>query len=106
ATAFLDVESGGSPIIWTNLMSFLSNEFFHTGLLLVVLASVFHALNGIRLILAEQGILIGRVKPPSFPYIPASIRGGQRYLGAGLVALSFILTVYGFYQLFIIGLGW
>jgi succinate dehydrogenase / fumarate reductase cytochrome b subunit len=106
ATAFLDVSNGGSPVVWTNLMSFLSNEFFHTGLLLVALASVFHALNGVRLIFAEQGLMIGKVKPPTFPMIPSSLKGGQRYFGIAIVIISFILLVYAFYQLFIIGLGW
>ncbi|MEM3684219.1 MAG: hypothetical protein QXX17_05350 [Conexivisphaerales archaeon] len=106
ATAFIDVSRGGSPIVWSSLMNYLSNEFFHTGLLLVVLAATFHAMNGVRLFMAEQGLLIGRPKPPAFPYVASSLKGGQRYLGAAIVVTSLLLTVYAFYQLFIIGLGW
>lgn len=106
ATAFIDLRVGGSPIVWSSLMDLLRNVFAHTGLLLVALAAVFHSLNGVRLLLSEQGFLVGKAKMPTYPLLPVSLKGAQRSLGVALVVASFLLTAYAFYQLFIVGLGW
>lgn len=105
AQAFLDVQNGLQPVVWTDLMSFLTNYAFHTGLLLVAGAAVFHSLNGVRLVMAEQGWLIGKVTRPTYPFLPSSLRGGQRQLGVVIVIASFILLIFAFYQLFVVALG-
>ncbi|MGA1974839.1 MAG: hypothetical protein ABSG92_04320 [Conexivisphaerales archaeon] len=101
AQAFLN----NQPAQWNNLMSSLTNYAFHTGLLLVAAAAVFHSLNGARLIMSEQGWLIGTVERPTYPFLPSSLRGIQRPLGIAIVVLSFVLMAFAFYQLFVLALG-
>lgn len=96
----------GDPAVWEGLMAFLRNPGAHAGLLLVALAAVLHSLNGVRLLVSEQGWLIGKVKRPTYPLLPSSLKGAQRPLGVALVLVSFLLTAYAFYQLFVVGLGW
>jgi succinate dehydrogenase / fumarate reductase cytochrome b subunit len=101
AQAFLDTQ----PAEWTNLMGFLTNYAFHTGLLLVAAAAVFHSLNGVRLVLSEQGWLIGKVTRPTYPFLPSSLRGSQKQIGIAIVIASFVLMAFAFYQLFVVALG-
>ena len=54
--------------IWEATMSFLDNPWFEVGLYLVAIAFVFHALNGLRLILQEFGFMLGKPVPPIYPY--------------------------------------
>jgi succinate dehydrogenase / fumarate reductase cytochrome b subunit len=105
AQAFLDVEKGLTPVVWTDLMSFLANYAFHTGLLLVAAAAVFHSLNGVRLVMSEQGWLIGKVTRPTYPFLPSSLRGSQKQIGIAIVIASFVLMAFAFYQLFVVALG-
>jgi succinate dehydrogenase / fumarate reductase cytochrome b subunit len=101
AQAFLDSQ----PLEWTNLMGFLTNYAFHTGLLLIAAAAVFHSLNGVRLLMAEHGWLIGKVARPTYPFLPSSLRGSQRPIGIAIVIASFVLMAFAFYQLFVVALG-
>lgn len=101
AQAFLDKQ----PAVWANLMNYLANYAFSTGLLLVAAAAVFHSLNGVRLIASEQGWLIGKATRPTYPFLPSSLRGAQRWLGVVIVVVSFVLLVFAFYQLFVVALG-
>jgi succinate dehydrogenase / fumarate reductase cytochrome b subunit len=54
--------------VWETTMSILHNPWFKIGEYLVVIAFVYHALNGLRLILQELGFLMGRPIPPIYPY--------------------------------------
>jgi len=90
---------------WKSLMEFLKNPFAHTGLLIVAFLSVFHALNGIRLIFAEQGLLIGKMRRQGYPIVSFSLTGIQRKMGWFVILLTFILALYAFYHLFIVSLG-
>jgi succinate dehydrogenase / fumarate reductase cytochrome b subunit len=101
AQAFLD----GNAFEWTSLMNFLTNYAFHTGLLLVAAAAVFHGLNGVRLVMSEQGWLIGKVERPTYPFLPSSLRGSQKGIGIAIVVASFVLMAFAFYQLFVVALG-
>ncbi|HIQ12818.1 MAG TPA: succinate dehydrogenase, cytochrome b556 subunit [Thermoprotei archaeon] len=53
---------------WIETVEFLENPIFHFGLLLVVLAAIFHGVNGIRLILQELGLIAPRPTQPVYPY--------------------------------------
>ena len=105
AQAFLDVQNGLQPVVWTNLMNYLANYAFSTGLLLVAAAAVFHSLNGVRLIMSEQGWLIGKATRPTYPFLPSSLRGSQRQIGVVIVVVAFVLMLFAFYQLFVVALG-
>lgn len=54
--------------VWDMTVSFLKNPVFEVGLVLVSFAFVIHALNGLRLILQEFGITLGKPRRPVFPY--------------------------------------
>jgi len=77
--------------IWEATMSFLAHPVFEIGLYLVVIAFVFHALNGLRLGLQELGFLLGKPVPPIYPYKDAARK--KRPLTIAFVAVMVILAV-------------
>ena len=54
--------------IWEATMALLSKPWFEVGLYLVAVAFIFHALNGLRLILQGLGFALGRPVRPIYPY--------------------------------------
>ncbi len=54
--------------VWEATMNILHNPGFKIGEYLVVIAFIYHALNGLRLILQELGFTLGRPIPPIYPY--------------------------------------
>ena len=54
--------------VWEATVALLRNPWFEVGLYLVAVAFVYHALNGLRLILQEFGFALGRPTPPIYPY--------------------------------------
>lgn len=97
------VETGtiaGGPEAWRDTLTLTQNPGGHVILLLLILALGFHGLNGIRLILTEFGILLGKPGRPDYPYKPKSLNPTQK----GCIWLSIVLTIvaalYGFVVLF------
>ena len=88
--------------VWQAAMAILHNPWFKIGEYLVVAAFVYHALNGLRLILQELGFLMGRPTPPIYPY-KDSLRKKRPWTIA-MMAVIFILALVFFYD-FIAG-GW
>ena len=76
---------------WQATMDFFHNPMFLVGEFLVFLAFIFHAFNGIRLILVELGLLVGKPGLPSYPYGYSTLR--QRPLLIGVMCLILILVV-------------
>lgn len=83
---------------WENAMALMQNPVFKVGEFLVFAAFAFHALNGIRLILIELGIAVGRAEEPSYPY--RSSVNTQRPLMVAVMAITAILIVAGGYNIF------
>jgi len=54
--------------IWEAAMTLLSNPWFKVGEYLVVLAFVYHGLNGLRLTIQELGLAMGKPIPPVYPW--------------------------------------
>ena len=54
--------------VWEATMALFSKPWFEVGLYFVAVAFIFHALNGLRLILQELGLGLGRPTPPIYPY--------------------------------------
>lgn len=95
------------PEYWNDLMEFLRNPAAHTGLLIVVAASVYHSLNGVRLFLASLGVGLGRPIKPEYPYVPVSLSSSQRRAAWLILVATAVLTAYAFYHLFLVSLwGW
>jgi len=77
---------------WESTMNFLSNPGFKVGEYLVIVAFIFHALNGGRLMLQQLGFTLGKPKPPVYPYVDALRR--RRSLMWVLLALMIALAIY------------
>jgi len=54
--------------VWEATMALLEKPWFEAGLYLVAVAFTLHALNGLRLILQEFGLALGRPHRPIYPY--------------------------------------
>ncbi|MGC8695622.1 MAG: hypothetical protein ACP5UD_04390 [Conexivisphaera sp.] len=93
---------GNNPNVWNDLMASLYNPVMHAGLLIIAAFAVYHGLNGVRLFLAASGVGVGRPIRPEWPYAPVSLRSPQRALGWLFIAVTLVLTIYAFYQLFIV----
>ncbi|MDK2820798.1 MAG: succinate dehydrogenase / fumarate reductase, cytochrome b subunit [Clostridia bacterium] len=60
----------GAPT-WEAAMAFVSGPFFKVGEFLVMCAGVYHAINGLRLIIIELGYCIGKPERQEYPYTPS-----------------------------------
>ena len=56
------------PDVWEATIGILHNPWFKIGEYLVCVAFVYHALNGLRLILQQLGFALGQPTPPIYPY--------------------------------------
>jgi len=88
--------------VWKGTMSLLHDPWFKAGEYLVVVAFVYHALNGLRLFLQELGFTLGKPIPPIYPY-KDSIRK-KRPITIVFIIIIVILAALAFYD-FIAG-GW
>ena len=88
--------------VWEATIALLHNPFFKFGEYLLVVAFIYHALNGLRLILQELGFTLGKPTPPIYPY-KDSIRK-KRPITIVFIVIIFLLAVVTFYD-FIAG-GW
>ncbi len=86
---------------WENIMSTLEHPIFKFGEFLVFLAFAFHALNGVRLILTELGLFLGKPQPPKYPYRLSISR--QRVFSWILMFIAFVIMVLGFIDFYLMG---
>jgi succinate dehydrogenase / fumarate reductase cytochrome b subunit len=97
------IETGtivGGPGEWVATLHFTQNPFGHTILLLVILALGFHGVNGIRLTLAEFGLIGGPPARPEFPYRARSLGAMQRLLFWTAVVMTLAAGAYAWLLLF------
>jgi succinate dehydrogenase / fumarate reductase cytochrome b subunit len=79
---------------WDNTMQFFKSPIFAIGEFLVFLAFIYHAINGIRLVLVELGFLIGKPGLLSYPYNYSTLR--QRpALVCAMVLVAILVAVAG-----------
>lgn len=72
--------SGPSPTSWAGDLAVTENIVGHTILTLTVLVVVFHGINGIRLILAEYGLIFEKPGRIEYPYKAKGLRTMQKHL--------------------------
>ncbi|UCF66835.1 MAG: succinate dehydrogenase [Acidobacteriota bacterium] len=84
---------------WEQAMARVSGPLFLIGEYLVFIAFAFHAINGIRLVLIELGIGVGKPIEPVYPY--RTSLDVQRPLAVGAVLLAAVLAVVGGLDFFV-----
>jgi succinate dehydrogenase / fumarate reductase cytochrome b subunit len=83
----------GGPQQWDNTMSAFDQPIFKLGEFLVFLAFVYHAVNGVRLVLAELGFTIGKAGRPIYPYVYSTMR--QKPLFIAMMIITAVLMIIG-----------
>jgi succinate dehydrogenase / fumarate reductase cytochrome b subunit len=84
---------------WTRAMATVSAPVFVAGEFLLFAAFAFHAVNGLRLVLVELGIGVGRPIEPVYPYRTSLDR--QRPLAIGVMLLAAVLVLLGGLDFFV-----
>jgi len=84
---------------WEWIMGIFDSPFFHFMEWVVFAAAIFHGLNGLRLILSEFGIIMGKPGRPVYPY--KSVFHKQRIFTIIIMIIAFIFIVFGFYDFLI-----
>ena len=86
--------SGPSAASWSFDLALVENVVGHVVLGLVVLIVVYHGANGMRLILAEYGIIFQRPSRPEYPYRPKSLMSMQRHLIWVAIVAAVVAALY------------
>ena len=92
--------TGPSASSWAFIGSIFENSFGHLILILVTLILFFHGTNGIRLILAEFGLIFKKPSAIEYPYKAKSLGSGQKYLIAVAIAAAVLAAIWAFLVLF------
>jgi len=91
-TTYFRIQGQG---IWEVTMVMLSYPWLKFGEYLVVVAFIFHGLNGLRLVLQELGIWLGKPTPPIYPY-KDSLRRQRPWTIALMVVIIILALVFLF----------
>jgi succinate dehydrogenase / fumarate reductase cytochrome b subunit len=83
---------------WMELMALFASPLFKVIEYLLFAAAVFHAMNGVRLLLVELGFFLGKPKEPVYPYSTSVIR--HRPLTYVVMIITFVVIVLGGSSLF------
>ncbi|MDV3243669.1 MAG: succinate dehydrogenase [Nitrososphaerales archaeon] len=81
--------AGPNQSSWALDLSVTENFLGHVILALVAMVVVFHGVNGIRLILAEYGIIFQKPSRIEYPYKAKGLRGLQQHL----IWLAIVLAI-------------
>jgi len=92
------------PLTWNNVMVFLDWPFgIHLGpyiLSALLIVVVFHALNGLRLTIVENGLMLVKPYRPEYPYKPKSLAGWNFALKIVLGILMIVISIFGIVYIF------
>ena len=83
---------------WAGLMALFASPPFKVIEYLLFAAAVFHALNGVRLMITELGFFLGKPKEPVYPYSTSMTR--HRPLTYIIMALAGLIILLGGSSLF------
>jgi succinate dehydrogenase / fumarate reductase cytochrome b subunit len=78
---------------WAGLMALFASPPFKVIEYLLFAAAVFHAMNGVRLLLVELGFFLGRPKEPVYPYSTSVLR--HRPLTYVMMIITFVVIILG-----------
>ena len=85
---------------WQQAMAQVAGTIFTLGEYAVFVAFAFHAINGIRLVLIERGIGVGKPIEPVYPYRTSV--DVQRPLAVGVMLIAAVLVVLGGLDFFLL----
>lgn len=74
------IGGGPSQSSWLFISGIVENSFGHLILVLIAMIVFFHGFNGVRLILAEFGIIARKPGAIEYPYAAKSLGRVQRYM--------------------------
>jgi len=83
---------------WAELMALFASPPFKVIEYLLFAMAVFHAMNGLRLLLVELGFFLGKPKDPVYPYKTSVLH--HRPLTYIVMAITFVVVVLGGSSLF------
>jgi succinate dehydrogenase / fumarate reductase, cytochrome b subunit len=84
---------------WTSLMALFSSPLFKVMEYLLFAAFIFHALNGVRLLVTELGFFLGKPAQPVYPYSSSIKR--QRPFTYAVMTLAALVIIVGASSLFL-----
>jgi len=83
---------------WAELMALFASPPFRVIEYLLFVMAVFHAMNGVRLMLVELGFFLGKPKEPVYPYSTSVLR--HRSLTYIIMVLAGLLMLLGSSSMF------
>ncbi|MGZ6276733.1 MAG: succinate dehydrogenase, cytochrome b556 subunit [Syntrophales bacterium] len=87
------------PESWAAAMKILKNPVLRLGEFCVFVIFAFHALNGIRLILIELGLAVGKAEEPIYPY-KSSLNNQRPLMVIAMVLVAILIIAGGYNTLF------
>ena len=85
---------------WIEFLELTQTTEGHILLTLVIGMSVFHTVNGIRVMLGHGGVGVGKPTRPDYPYTPASQNARHKMAIYSAIVLAAIAMVYGMAVMF------
>lgn len=82
--------SGPDQSLWALDLSITENTVGHFILILVVLTVTYHGINGIRLMLAEFGIIFAKPSRTEYPYRAKSLKNIQKHMIWAAIILALV----------------
>ena len=86
--------TGPSTTSWAFMSSLVENVVGHLILAAVVLFIVFHGINGIRLVLAEYGLIFEKPSNIEYPYKAKGLRALQRHMIWAAIVLAIVAALW------------
>ena len=80
---------------WNEVLEITQTTEGHVLLAIVIAMCVFHTVNGIRVMLGEGGVGVGKPARPDYPYIPASQNAKHKIGIYSAIVLAAIAMMYG-----------
>lgn len=85
---------------WEEFLEITQTPEGHIILAIVIGMSVFHTVNGIRVMLGHGGIGVGKPARPDYPYIPQSQNAKHKIAIYSAIVLSALAMMYGLAVMF------
>ncbi len=85
---------------WEEFLEITQTPEGHIILAIVIGMSVFHTVNGIRVMLGHGGIGVGKPARPDYPYVPQSQNARHKIAIYSAIVLSALAMMYGLAVMF------